>query len=69
MTTWNSSSDSPLFVRRIKEEIKRLTCEQDDALKAAASQVMTQEQQELLHSRRRRIKELLEHLTIFENTE
>ena len=67
MTTLNSSSDSALFARRIKEEIKRLTQEQNEAVQSAESQLMTQEQQELQHTRRRRIQELLEQLTIFEN--
>jgi hypothetical protein len=69
MFPWDKSSDSPLFVRRLKEEIQRLTREQDDAIKSATFLGITPEDEQLIQARRRRITELLEQLAIFDEVQ
>ncbi len=69
MLSWDNSSDSTLFVHRIKEEIERLTREHDEAVRSATFLGMTRQEQEHFHSRRRRITELIEQLAIFEEAE
>ncbi|HUK47037.1 MAG TPA: hypothetical protein VLW06_05575 [Terriglobales bacterium] len=65
----SSDSDSALFVRRIKEEIDRLTCEQDEAIKTATFLGMTAQQERQFHVRRGRITRLIEQLAIFEEVQ
>jgi hypothetical protein len=69
LTTWDPSSDSALFVARIKQEIERLTREQQEATDAATFVGMTQAQKEEYYARRRRLTMLIEHLAIFEETQ
>ena len=65
----DNSSDSALFVLRLKEEIARLTREQNEAIKSATFLGMTPQQQQKFHIRRRRITALMEQLAIFEEVQ
>jgi hypothetical protein len=69
MCPWDKSSDSPLFARRLKEEIERLTREQDEAIKAATFLGMTPQDELQFQARRRRISELIAQLAIFEQVQ
>lgn len=69
MRPWDNSADSPLFVRRLRKEIARLSREQDEAAKSATFLGMTPEQEQQFHTRRRRIAELSEQLAIFEEVQ
>lgn len=66
MTTPDPTSDTALFVAHIKEEIERLSREQQAAADAATFVGMTQDQKEEYYARRRRLTMLIEHLAIFE---
>jgi hypothetical protein len=69
MTTWDNSSDSALFARRIKHELEQLIREQEDALESGSFLTRTRQQEEEFQARRRRITQLTQQLAIFERAQ
>jgi hypothetical protein len=64
----DNSSDSALFVRHLKEEIDRLTQEQDEATRSGEFPRMTLQEEQEFFARRRRIADLIQELAFFERT-